>query len=157
MKWLSKDLGEQLHYDIFKGDSRKLSSLIKKQVDAMAFEPVLGPIYKDLPPRSQVEKTIKELTTLYREALTEIAKILRPDGRVAMTIPVITTPGQPVSVKFSELTKGTGLALYRMLSSESIKTPRDIDPRLRIRPERELIPERKRGQSVQRSIIVFEK
>ncbi|MHA2221688.1 MAG: DNA methyltransferase [Candidatus Thorarchaeota archaeon] len=157
MKWLSKDLGEKLHYDIFKGDSRKLSSLIRKQVDAVAFEPLLGPIYKDIPPRSQVEKTVKELTTLYREALTEIAKILRPDGRVAMTIPVITTPGEPVSVKFSELTKGTGLALYRMLSSDSIKTPRDIDPRLKIRPGRELIPERKRGQSVQRSIIVFEK
>ncbi|MHA2234183.1 MAG: DNA methyltransferase, partial [Candidatus Thorarchaeota archaeon] len=109
MKWLSKDLGEKLHYDIFKGDSRKLSSLIRKQVDAVAFEPLLGPIYKDIPPRSQVEKTVKELTTLYREALTEIAKILRPDGRVAMTIPVITTPGEPVSVKFSELTKGTGL------------------------------------------------
>ncbi|MHA2380624.1 MAG: TRM11 family SAM-dependent methyltransferase [Candidatus Thorarchaeota archaeon] len=157
LKWLSKDLGERLHYDIFKGDSRKLSSLLKKQVDAVAFEPLLGPIYKEVPTSDEVEKTIKELTTLYREALTEIAKILRPDGRVAMTIPVINTLGEPLSIKFSELTKGTGLTLYRMLSSDAIKTPRDIDPLLKIRPGRELIPERKRGQSVQRAIIVLEK
>ncbi|MHA2159041.1 MAG: TRM11 family SAM-dependent methyltransferase [Candidatus Thorarchaeota archaeon] len=157
MKWLSKDLGEKLDYDIFRGDSRELSSLVKKQVDTVAFEPVLGPIYKKFPPVEEAQKSIKELTTLYREALTEIAKILRPEGRVAMTIPVINTPGEPLSIKFSELTKGTGLTLYRMLANESIKTPRDIDPRLKIRPGRELIPERKRGQSVQRAIIVLEK
>ena len=130
---------------------------MKKQVDAVAFEPLLGPIYKEGPPRNEVEKTIKELTTLYRQALTEIAIILRPDGRVAMTIPVITTQGEPISVKFSELTKGTGLTLYRMLSSETIKTRSDIDPRLKIRPGRELIPERKKGQLVQRAVIVLEK
>ena len=157
MKWLSKDLGEKLHYDIFRGDSRELSSLVKKQVDAIAFEPLLGPIYKEAPPVEEAEKTIKELTILYREALTEIAKILRPEGRVAMTIPVINTHGEPLSVKFSELTKGTGLSLYRMLANESINTPRDIDPRLKIRPGRELIPERKRGQTVHRAIIVLEK
>lgn len=157
MKWLAKDLGERLDYDIFRGDSRRLSSLVKKQVDAVAFEPLLGPIYKDVPPIDEAEKTIKELTTLYRQVLTEIATILRPEGRVAMTIPVINTQGEPLSVKFSELTKGTGLALYRMLPSEVIKTRRDIDPRLKIRPGRELIPERKRGQLVQRSVIVLEK
>ncbi|MFW9792829.1 MAG: TRM11 family SAM-dependent methyltransferase [Candidatus Thorarchaeota archaeon] len=157
MKWLAKDLGEKLDYDIFKGDSRRLSSLVKKQIDAVAFEPLLGPIYKELPLEDEALKTIKELTELYREVLTEISKILRPDGRVAMTIPVINTQDEPVSVKFSELIKGSGLTLYRMLSSETIKNQSDIDPRLKIRPGRELIPERKRGQSVQRAIIVLEK
>ncbi|MFW9769777.1 MAG: TRM11 family SAM-dependent methyltransferase [Candidatus Thorarchaeota archaeon] len=157
MKWLAKDLGEKLQYDIFKGDSRKLSTLVKKQVDAVAFEPLLGPIYKEVPSVEEAQKTIKELTILYREALTEIAKVLRPEGRVAMTIPVINTQGDPQSVKFSEMTIGTGLTLYRMLSSDSIKTPADINPRLKIRPGRELIPERKRGQAVQRAVIVLEK
>ena len=157
MRWLAKDLGEKLQYDIFKGDARKLSTYLKKQVDAVAFEPLLGPIYKDVPRVEEAQKTIKELTVLYREALTEIAKVLRPEGRVAMTIPVINTLGEPQSVKFSELIKGTGLSLYRMLTSDSIDSPKDIDTRLRIRPGRELIPERKRGQSVQRAIIVLEK
>ncbi len=157
MKWLAKDLGERLEYDIFKGDSRKIASLVKKQVDAVAFEPVLGPIYKEVPPLNEAQKTIKELTTLYQQTLTEIATILRPDGRIAMTIPVINTLSEPVSVKFSDLTRGTGLTIYRMLPSEAIKTPSDIDPRLKIRPGRELIPERKRGQSVQRAVIALEK
>jgi tRNA G10 N-methylase Trm11 len=157
LKWLAKDLGDKLHYDIFKGDARNLSRYMKKQVDAVAFEPLLGPIYKEVPHEEEAKKTIKELTVLYRDALTEIAKVLRPDGRIAMTIPVVNTTGEPQSVKFSELIKGTGLTLYRMLTSDSIKTPTDIDPRLKIRPGRELIPERKRGQSVQRAIIVLEK
>ncbi|MFW9870344.1 MAG: DNA methyltransferase [Candidatus Thorarchaeota archaeon] len=157
LKWLAKDLGEKINYDIFQGDSRELSTLLKKQVDAVAFEPVLGPIYTEVPPVGEAEKTIRELTTLYRLALTEMGKILRPEGRVAMTIPVINTHGEPISVKFSELTKGTGLTLYRLLPSDTIRTPRDIDKQLRIRPDRELIPERKRGQIVQRAVIVLEK
>jgi tRNA G10 N-methylase Trm11 len=157
LKWLAKDMGEKLEYDIVKGDSRELTSVIKMQVDAVAFEPILGPIYKKPPLRDEAEKTIKELTTLYRKVLTEISSILRPDGRVAMTIPVINTEGEPVSVKFRDLTRGTGLALYRMLPGDSIKSRKNIDPRLRIRPGRELIPERKRGQVVQRALIVLEK
>ena len=157
LKWLAKDMGEKLDYDIVKGDSRELTSVVKKQVDAVAFEPILGPIYKKPPLRDEAEKTIKELTTLYRQVLTEISSILRPDGRVAMTIPVINTEGEPVSVKFRDLTRGTGLALYRMLPGDSIKSRKNIDPRLRIRPSRELIPERKRGQVVQRALIVLEK
>lgn len=157
LKWLGKDLGMKLEYDIFKGDVRELSSLQKKQVDAVAFEPLLGPIYKKPPVLEEAEKTIKELTTLYRQALTEIAKVLRPDGRVAMTIPVINTDGESISIKFRDLLNGTGLALYRMLPGDSIKSRKDIHPRLKIRPSRELIPERKRGQVVQRALIVLEK
>ena len=157
LKWLSKDLGQKLEYDIFRGDTRELSSLLKKQVDAVAFEPLLGPIYKKPPLRDEAEKTIKELTTLYRESLTEIASVLRPDGRVAMTIPVINTEGEPLSIKFRDLIRGTGLALYRMLPSDVLKSKSDNNPRLKIRPSRELIPERKRGQAVQRSLIVLEK
>ena len=157
LKWLAKDMGEKLDYDIVQGDSRELSSIVRKQVDAVAFEPILGPIYKMPPLKEEAVRTIKELTTLYRKVLTEISVILRPDGRVAMTIPVINAEGEPISVDFKDLTKGTGLALYRMLSSDSIRSKSDSNPRLKIRPGRELIPERKRGQAVQRSIIVLEK
>jgi tRNA G10 N-methylase Trm11 len=157
LKWLGKDMGEKLDYNIVIGDSRNLSSLIKTQIDAVAFEPPLGPIYKNPPLRKEAMETIGELTITYREVLKQISTVLRPDGRVAMTIPVINTVSNPVSVEFGELIDDTGLGLYRLLSAESIKTGKDIDTRLKIRPERELIPERKRGQTVQRAIIVLEK
>ena len=98
LKWLAKDMGEKLDYDIVQGDSRELSSIVRKQVDAVAFEPILGPIYKMPPLKEEAVRTIKELTTLYRKVLTEISVILRPDGRVAMTIPVINAEGEPISV-----------------------------------------------------------
>ena len=131
--------------------------MIKTQIDAVAFEPPLGPIYKNPPLRKEAMETINELTIVYREVLRQVSTVLRPDGRVAMTIPVINTVSDPISVEFDELIDNTGLGLYRMLSAESIKTRKDIDTRLKIRPERELIPERKRGQIVQRAIIVLEK
>ena len=68
-----------------------------------------------------------------------------------------STEGEQISVKFRDLTSGTGLGLYRMLSSDSIKNRMNADPQLKIRPNRELIPERKRGQVVQRALIVLEK
>lgn len=157
MKWLGKDLGEKLDYDIFVGDSRELASLVKKQVDAVAFEPILGPIFKKPPKRDEAQQTIIELTSLYRQVLQQISRMLRPDGRVAMTIPVIKTENGSISIKFSDLTRETGLSLYRMLPSDLIKTRKDIDSRLKIQPGRELIPERKRGQIVQRALIVLEK
>ncbi len=157
MKWLANDLGEKLEYNILIGDAKGLSSLIKKRVDAVAFEPILGPIYKKTPPQEEAEEIINELTALYCSVLKQISKILRPEGRVAMTIPVIRTDSGDISVKFSDLTRDTGFTLYRMLSSDSIKSRKEIDPRLKIRPERELIPERKRGQLVQRALIVLEK
>jgi tRNA G10 N-methylase Trm11 len=157
LKWLANDLGEKLDYNIIKGDSRNLSSLIKTQIDAIAFEPPLGPIYKNPPSMNEAAETIRSLTVLYREVLKEISTILRPDGRVAMTIPVINSVDGPISIEFDKLIENTGLGLYRMLSDESIKTGKNIDTRLKIRPNRELIPERKRGQIVQRAVIVLEK
>ena len=126
-------------------------------MDAVAFEPLLGPLYKNCPLKDEAERTIRELTTLYRQVLIEISNILRPDGRVALTIPVINTEEGPLSINFRDLTTGTGLGLYRMLPAEVINSKSDKNPRLRIRPSRELIPERKRGQIVQRALIVLEK
>ncbi|MHA3962403.1 MAG: TRM11 family SAM-dependent methyltransferase [Candidatus Thorarchaeota archaeon SMTZ1-45] len=157
MKWLEKDLGEKLDYNILIGDSRELSSFVKKQVDAVAFEPILGPIFKKPPKRDEAEETIKELTMLYLQVLKQISKILRPDGRIAMTIPVIRTEKESISIKFSDLTRDTGVSLYKMLPSDLIVSRKDIDARLKIRPGRESIPERKRGQVVQRALIVLEK
>jgi tRNA G10 N-methylase Trm11 len=155
--WFGRDIGQQVHYEVFRGDARNLTNLIQKQVDAVAFEPSLGPVSKKKPTAQEAEETIKELTELYREALTEIAQILRPDGRVAMTIPVIISKTGPVVMDIREMIMNTGLGVYKMLPKDMIKSLSNSEERMYITPEREVLPERKMGQIVQRQIIVLEK
>lgn len=157
LSWFGRDIGEQIRFDVIRGDARNLTNLIHKQVDAVAFEPSLGPVAKRKPTAKEAEEIIEELTELYREALAQIAEVLRPDGRVAMTIPVIVSKTGPVSMNFKEMIKGTGLGVYRMLPADMIKSISDSDEDLRITPNREVLPERKMGQIVQRQLIVLEK
>jgi tRNA G10 N-methylase Trm11 len=155
--WFGKDLGQHVDFEIIRGDARELSKLVDRQVDAVAFEPSLGPIYSGKPEREIAEENIRELTQLYRTVLIEIAQILRPDGRVSMTIPVIVTTDGTVSVDIREMTKGTGLGFFRLLPAGIIQSRSEGDKRLRINPDRDLLPERKRGQIVQRALVTMEK
>lgn len=157
LAWFGRDIGDQVRFDIIRGDARNLTNLIHKQVDAVAFEPSLGPVSRKKPSAKEAEETIEELTVLYREALTQISQVLRPDGRVGMTMPVIVSRAGPVSMDIREMIKGTGLGVYRMLPADMIKSISDSDERLRISPNREVLPERKMGQIVQRQLIALEK
>ncbi|MDH4215033.1 MAG: DNA methyltransferase [Candidatus Thorarchaeota archaeon] len=155
--WFGKDLGQQVDFEIIRGDARDLSNLVNRQVDAVAFEPSLGPIYSGKPEWEDAENNIRDLTELYREVLKHIGQILRPDGRVAMTIPVIVTKDGPISVDIREMIKGTGLGFFKLLPAGIIKSRSEGDKRFRINPGRDILPERKRGQVVQRALIALEK
>lgn len=157
LTWFGRDIGQRVQFDVFRGDARNLTSLIHKQVDAVAFEPSLGPVTKKKPTEKEAEIIIKELTELYRETLTQIAEVLRPDGRIALTMPVIVSKTGPVSMNIREMIEGTGLGVYRMLPSDMIKSLSNSEEQLYITPEREVLPERKMGQIVQRQLIALEK
>ena len=157
LRWFGRDIGERVDFDVMRGDARNVTNLVTKQVDAVAFEPSLGPVSRKRPTEKEAKETIRELTDLYREALTQIAQVLRPDGRVAMTIPVIISKSGPVSMDIREMIEGTGLGVYKMLPADMIKSLSNDDERLYITPERPVLPERKMGQIVQRQLIVLEK
>ena len=51
LRWLSSDLGEKLDFRILKGDARRAIEVVGKEVDAIACEPILGPVYTKRPER----------------------------------------------------------------------------------------------------------
>ena len=53
--------------------------------------------------------------------------------------------------------EGTGFGIYKMLPKDMIKSLSNSEERTYITPERDVLPERKMGQIVQRQIIVLEK
>ena len=156
LRWLSSDLGEKLDFRISKGDARRAIEVVGKAVDAIACEPLLGPVYTKRPERKDAEDSIVELTKLYRDSLKGMEPCLRPDGRIAMTLPVINTTKGQVSIEFDQITKGTDFEIIRFIPRKSIRT-QSTDKQLVIRPERRTLPERKMGQAVERTVIMLGK
>lgn len=157
LRWLAQDLGQKLDFTIVRGDAREIGTIIKGQIDAVAFEPHLGAVYTEKPDRESALEEAENLTQLYQATLTEIAKILRADGRVAMTLPVINTTKGQVTIDVHRMLNGTGLEVHPLLRRDMVQTDERGDSKVRIRTNREQLPERKRGQIVQRSVLVLEK
>lgn len=84
LEWLKKRYGLKKSFKVMQGDSRQLSSLIKK-AGCVATEPYLGPVLKKLPTRELALKSVKELTKLYSEVLKEFKKVVK--GRIVIIMP----------------------------------------------------------------------
>ncbi len=157
LRWFGKDLGAWVDYRIMKGDAREASILVQQIVDAIAFEPDLGPVSSKKMKRAEALKSINSLTELYRDVLRELTKILRPNGKIAMTIPVYITKDGEISINLKEMLRGTGLVYYPLLPNDVIKHSKAKKSELVIRTERPTIFERKQGQSIQRAIVMLGK
>ncbi len=155
LRWLGKELGSHLDFTLIKGDAKEADKLVGREVDAIAFEPHLGPVYKAKPDTQEALEVMQELTDLYRDTLKALVKILRPDGRIAMTVPVIRAKEKEISIDFNRMLGGTGLQLYRFLPEEIILDNAQGPRSMRINPNRGALPERKRGQIVQRQVIML--
>ncbi|UCE10192.1 MAG: methyltransferase domain-containing protein [Candidatus Thorarchaeota archaeon] len=157
LKWLSIELDQVIDYTIIRGDSRHASDLVNAAVDAVAFEPDLGPIYSDTPDRSEAECNIKSLTDLYNSVLQSVAQLLNHGGRIGMTVPVINSSEGQVTVDLSAMIDQTGLEVREMLPEEQVSGSATTHRRMAIRPGRRTLPERKRGQIVQRLLLMLER
>ncbi|NWF95126.1 MAG: methyltransferase domain-containing protein [Candidatus Thorarchaeota archaeon] len=154
MVWLAKEMGEQLVFRIEHGDARKLPETVKEQVDAVAFEPDLGPVYEEAPSREEAESSVAQLTELYRDCLVSLQSVLRPGGRVGMTVPVVVSKQGPVLVNLDKMVENTAFTVHTLLPREVF--PDSVKNReVAIRPERTRLPERKRGQIVQREVLML--
>jgi tRNA G10 N-methylase Trm11 len=155
MRWLASDLGESINFTIIKGDARNVDNLVKGKIDAVAFEPDLGPVYSERPTKEEAEENILELTKLYRTVLQKLGGILRPEGRIAMSLPVVNAQGGQILVDIEELTRETDFRVMKMLPKDSVESAQPRNKLLAISPNRATLPERKRGQVVERSIVML--
>lgn len=155
MKWLGSEMGEWIDFKIIKGDARKASTLVGQQVDAVAFEPDLGPVYRETPSLEDATRSIDTLTVLYREVLQDLESCLRPGGRVGMTVPVVNTDNGQVSVDISTMIEGTGFDIHKLLDGNAFRDYVPRNQRLKVKTDRTALPERKRGQIVQRAVLML--
>ncbi len=155
MKWLENELGRKLKYEMIKGDAREAATLVQSKVDAAAFEPHLGPAYSEQPGKREAEKSIRELSTLYRDAISSIGSCLKVNGRIGMTLPVINSRDGIVRVDLGRLLSKTDFSVIPLLLKGSIMNKALLDEKTGIKTNRPRLPERKRGQIMQREVIML--
>lgn len=156
LKWLSAELGQQIDFTILLGDARHADRLLSINVDAIAFEPDLGPLYESAPTKTEAQRQIRKLTSLYNEVLRALVKRLSPGGRIAMTLPVINSTEDTIHVNLDYLLKQTNLQVVHMLPDVAFRDEFVTDKRIRIIPNVDCLPERKQGQIVQREVIMLQ-
>jgi hypothetical protein len=157
LKWLGRDFGERLDFKLIRGDARDIANLVEQTVDAVAFEPELGPVHVQKPDEAMGKEVLVSLTELYRDALIGVDSCLRRRGKVAMTIPTINTTKGKLSLDIDVLLKQTPFRIRNLLPKSGLLNNGPSDHRLRIITERKTLPERKRGQTVEREILVLER
>ena len=145
-----------VNFKLFHADVRNINSHVPaNMVKAVVTEPYLGPPLTGKEGRSQVEKIIVELSTLYYHACQNFHTLLKKRGRVVMIWPVFNLPylanGDVMHLPSLNMILDLG---YRI-----------IDPLGKIKPflEKEEISSRgsliysREGQRVLREIFIFEK
>jgi tRNA G10 N-methylase Trm11 len=157
LKWLSVDFGENLDFKVIRGDARNVANLVSETVDAVSFEPELGPVHVQKPDRQMAEKVVETLTELYRDTLVSLDSCLRRGGRVAMTIPAINTTEGKVTIDIQSMLARTPFKIKHLLPKQVFLHEGLLDRRLKIINDRETLPERKRGQSVERQLLTLER
>lgn len=157
LKWLGSEIGQWIDFRIIHGDSRQVCELVAEEVDAIAFEPDLGPVYSEKPKKKDAKESLTNLTELYQTMLKSASVCLKQDGRVGMTIPVVHTLDGIVYVNFDKILKGTEFVIQKLLPSSVFEGMVNTDERLMIKPERRTLPERKHGQIVQRDVLMLER
>ncbi|TFF91248.1 methyltransferase domain-containing protein [Candidatus Thorarchaeota archaeon] len=155
LKWLGRELEEHLDFRILHGDARESEHLVAEKVDAIAFEPYLGPLYEKRPAESEAVALTKDLAKLYRDSLNSLAAVLRHDGKIAMTIPVINSKAGKVRIDLDQMLSDTPFRIHKMLPGGVFKEDPNKDTPSMIRPNRDLLPERKWGQVVQRQVLTL--
>ncbi|MHA2385615.1 MAG: TRM11 family SAM-dependent methyltransferase [Candidatus Thorarchaeota archaeon] len=133
LKWLGSGLGEWLDFKLIKGDARNVSKLIEGHA------------------------SMDELTSLYREVLESLESCIRPGGRIAMTLPVVNTTENQVSIDLAPMMDGTGFVVFKLLPKDAFVDSAPQHQQLKIVPERSTLPERKRGQIVERNVVMLGK
>ena len=119
---------------IFCSNAIDLPKIMKEKVDAIASEPFLIPLITYTPKDNEARKMITKAKYTYINTLKELKKILKDEGKIALSLPVMRARESKVHLDIDEICSETGLKLISGPFSES-----------------------REGQRIEREIIVLEK
>ncbi len=115
--------------EIFQHDAVKISQkLDKHSVDSVVTEPYLGPALRGGESKEEILRSAREIETLLENAFREFEKILKPEGKVVIILPVFETPNGKIELKLLPALQKQGWAVEfeSLYGREGQKILRDI-------------------------------
>jgi len=109
LKWLKEKYNLDRKFETIKGDSTKLTRYLKRNsVEGIATEPYMGPYYKKMPEKDEIERVAKDLEKIYYEFFLQARQILKKNGKIAIVIPRLKCFNGNVSINIENITKQAG-------------------------------------------------
>ena len=105
IEWLKREYSlEDTDYAVLQGDSRRLTSKIRDEIDCIATEPDLGPALLQIPTAPYATKIVDNLKSLYSDFLREAHEILKADGFLVIVAPYVKTrSGKGVTMNLQQI------------------------------------------------------
>jgi len=105
IEWLNREYSlENADYAVLQGDSRRLTSKIREEIDCIATEPDLGPALTQISTAPYAVKIVDKLRPLYSDFLREAHEILKDDGFLVIVAPYVKTrSGKGVTMNLQEI------------------------------------------------------
>jgi len=137
--WLKNKFNLKEKFKVINGDARKLTRYIdRNKINAIATEPDLGPYFRKLPNKEEVEKAVRKLEKMYYEFLVQARAVLRKRGKISIVIPRLKFRNGKKDINFSKILRESG---FKVL---------DLDKRIKF-------PIISNGKFLDRMIYVLEK
>jgi len=109
LEWAKEQYKLDSSYQLYKLDSRKMTSVIKT-ADAIVTEPYMGPYIRKLPTIKEAQELADELTSLYIAVIKQSEKIIKKGNRVVIIIPRIRTrENKNVLININSVIENTSL------------------------------------------------
>lgn len=105
LEWIDREYSlENASYAVLQGDSRRLTSKIREEIDCIATEPDLGPALRQIPTPAYATKHLASLKPLFSDFLSEAHEILRTNGFLVIVAPFIKTrSGKPATMNLQDI------------------------------------------------------
>ena len=163
LNWLFNDLEEEIPYHlknrIKQVEIKNLSEHFEKSYfDGVVTEPDLGPFFRTKPYYKEAMDLIQnKLIPLYSHAFREAEIILKPNGRIAIIAPIISTiDGGDVSMNIENIALNNNFKVIPMMDLERITNKSNQRLQFQKSQVRAFL-DAKKGQVIKRKIFVFEK
>lgn len=113
LKWLKEKYNLRNNFKIIKEDSKKLHRYFRRnEVHAVATEPDLGPYYRKIPSREEVDGVIKALENLYLDFFLSLRQVMKKHGKVAIVLPRLKYKNGFRDVNVNRIISQAGFRLF---------------------------------------------
>lgn len=133
LEWIDREYSlENANFAVLQGDTRRLTSKIREDIDCIATEPDLGPALKQIPTSAYANKLVSNLTPLFTDFLSEAHEILRDDGFLVMVAPYVKTrAGKPATMNLQEIARSVGFVPVQPFQQVSFAQDSSATPSLK--------------------------